>query len=63
MVTYYTIFSVPAMSSFCCAVVTVIIMKHCSTAHVKQLALDKKWEGFSSQLNSTAIMASERRAE
>jgi hypothetical protein len=51
------------MSSFCCAVVTVTTEKHCSTALVKQLALDKKWDGFSSQLNSTAITASERRAE
>jgi len=25
--------------------------------------MDKKWDGFSSQLSSTAIMASERRAE
>jgi hypothetical protein len=37
-------------------------MKHCIAALVKELALDKKWDGFSSQLSGTAITASERRA-
>jgi len=38
-------------------------VKHCSAVLVKQLVLDKKWDGFSSQLSGTAIMALERRAE
>jgi len=63
MVTYCTIFSVPAMSSLCSSLVTAITMKHCSAVLVNHSAQDRKWDGFSSQLSGSEITASERRAE
>jgi hypothetical protein len=62
MVTYYTIFGVPAMSSICSALVTSTTMTNCSAVHVQQLALDMNWDGYSSQLRGTAITAPEGRA-
>jgi len=59
MVTYYTIFSAPAMSSISSGLVTSITMTNCSAVLVQQLALDMNWDGYSSQLSGTAITASE----
>ena len=63
MVTYNTIFRIPAMSSICSAVVMAMTMKHCNAVLVKQLALDKKQDGYNSQMSGTEITASARKAE